>query len=86
MIRVLVIQCEPGLEALVPADASNGALLLFLWTQVWGPDLTQGGKRHGLKNLARSIFYCPGYNRRKQLMRPELQLPPWPQQLHTGLI
>lgn len=25
------------------------ALLLFLWTQVGGPDLTQGGKRHGLK-------------------------------------
>lgn len=49
MIRVLVTQCEQGLKALVPADASNGALLLFRWTQVWGPDLTQGGKRHGLK-------------------------------------
>lgn len=49
MIRVPATQCEPGLEALVPADASNGALLLFLWTQVWGTDLIQGGKRHGLK-------------------------------------
>lgn len=36
MIRVLVTQCEQGLKALVPADASNGPLVIPLDTS-WGP-------------------------------------------------